>query len=259
MTEHSATREPERKARLHFGVHAILAFIAVALMAVPFAILVLMVRANSDPVLTADNDVAKSLNSYASSHSTFTSAMKLISAIGSPLGWWIVLTPVFLWLLYRRLIRLAIFLAVTTLGSSLLNRVVKETVDRARPHLADSVATAHGMSFPSGHTQSATVGCGVLVLIFLPLVPRGRRRWLYVGAALVVALIAFSRIALGVHYLSDVVGAVIIGMAWLLAMTAAFSAWRREEHKPPVRGAEGLEPEQRPRLRPGNADVSGSG
>jgi undecaprenyl-diphosphatase len=39
-------------------------------------------------------------------------------------------------------------------------------------------------------------------------------------------------------------------VAWLLAMTAAFSAWRRDEHKPPVHPTEGLEPEQRDRLTP---------
>lgn len=253
MPEHPAVQEQERRARFHFGAHAVLAFVAVALVAVPFAILVLLVRAKSDPMLTADTDVADSLNSFARGHATFTSAMKAISDVGSPIGWWIVLTPVFGWLLYRRLPRLAAFLAVTALGSSLLNGLIKTTVDRARPKLPDAVAKAHGMSFPSGHTQSATVGCGILVLIFLPVVSRGRRRWLYLAAALVVALIGFSRIALGVHYLSDVLGGVIIGIAWVLAMTAAFSAWRREEHKPPVHGTEGLEPEQRPRLRPGTA------
>jgi membrane-associated phospholipid phosphatase len=259
MTEHRNTHEPERKARLHFGTHSVLAFAAVGLVAVPFAILILLVRAKSDPVLRLDNDTAESLHAFAVTHPNVTSAMKLVSRIGSPTAWWIVLTPVFAWLLWRRLPRLAAFLAVTALGSSLLNTLVKATVDRARPHLRDAVATAHGTSFPSAHTQSATVGCGILVLIFLPVVRRGRRKWLYLCAALVVALIGFSRIALGVHYLSDVVGAIIIGVAWLLAMTAAFSAWRREEHKPPVHGAEGLEPEQRPRLRPGKAAATPPG
>jgi membrane-associated phospholipid phosphatase len=243
--------ERDRKARVHFGTHAVLAFVAVGLVAIPFALLIVFVRAKAEPVFDIDNDTATSLNSFAVGHPWFTSAMKAVSLVGSPTGWWIVLTPVFAWLLYRRLPRLAAFLAVTALGSSLLNTLVKTTVDRARPHLPEAVATAHGMSFPSGHTQAATVGCGVLVLIFLPAVRRGRRRWLYVAATLVVALIGFSRVALGVHYVSDVVGGVIIGIAWLLAMTAAFSAWRREEHKPPTRGTEGLEPEQRQRLRPG--------
>jgi membrane-associated phospholipid phosphatase len=254
MTEHRKTHEPERKARLQFGTHSVLAFAAVGLVAVPFAILILLVRAKSDPVLHLDNDTAESMHAFAVTHPTVTSAMKLVSRVGSPMAWWLVLTPVFAWLLWRRLPRLAAFLAVTALGSSLLNSAIKATVDRARPHLPDPVAAAHGTSFPSGHAQAATVGCGILVLIFLPVVRRGLRPWLYAGAALVVALIGFSRIALGVHYVSDVLGAVVIGTAWVLAMTAAFSAWRREEHKLPVQRGEGLEPEQRQRLRPGATD-----
>ncbi|HZC53336.1 MAG TPA: phosphatase PAP2 family protein [Mycobacterium sp.] len=245
--------QQQRRARWHFGAHAVLAFIAVGLVAVPFSILVLLVTAKSDPMLHVDHDTANSLHSFAVAHPSFTSAMKLVSRIGSPMGWWIVLTPVFGWLIYRRLPRLAAFLAVTALGSSLLNNLIKATVDRARPHLPDPVEIAHGTSFPSGHTQAATVGFGILVLIFLPLARRGLRPWLYAAATLAVALIGFSRIALGVHYLSDVLGGIVIGAAWLLAMTAAFSAWRREEHKPPQYG-EGLEPEQQQRLRPGDAE-----
>ena len=67
-----------------------------------------------------------------------------------------------------------------------------------------------------------------------------------------VALIGFSRIALGVHYLSDVIGGIVLGAAWLLAMTAAFSAWRRAERKPAVQPDTGLEPEHRERLTPGD-------
>ena len=233
MPEQPSVRE-EQRARLRFGAHAVLAFVAVGLVAVPFAILVLLVTAKSDPMLHLDHDTAGSLNSFAVGHPAFTSAMKAISRVGSPTAWWIVLAPVFAWLVYRRLPRLAAFVAVTALGSSLLNSAIKATVDRARPHLPDPVAAAHGTSFPSGHAQAATVGCGILVLIFLPVVRRGLRPWLYAGAALVVALIGFSRIALGVHYVSDVLGAVVIGTAWMLAMTAAFSAWRREEHKLPM-------------------------
>ena len=172
--------------------------------------------------------------------------MRTISAIVSPLGWWIVLTPVFIWLLLSRRPRLAAFLAITALGSSLLNTLIKWAVDRARPHLADPVAVAAGRSFPSGHTQAATVGFGILVLIFLPVIPRPARAWVVAAAGLAVALVAFSRIALGVHYLSDVVGALVIGTAWLLAMTTAFSAWRRDLNR--------LSVPQDPELKPANPD-----
>jgi membrane-associated phospholipid phosphatase len=249
-----ASVHTEREAGRRFGVHAVLAFVAVGLLAVPFSILILLVTAKSDPLLHFDHDTAGTLHTFAGRHRTLIHAMKVVSQLGGPRGWWVILAPVFFWLLYRRLPRLAGFLAVTALGSSLLNSLVKATVDRARPHLPQPIATAHGTSFPSGHAQAATVGCGILVLVFLPIVPRRGRPWLYAGAAVVVVTIGFSRIALGVHYFSDVLGGIVLGGAWLLAMTAAFSAWRREEHKPPVQRGEGLEPEQRGRLRPGHAE-----
>ncbi len=239
-----------------FGTHAVLGLAAVALVAIPFSLLILLVTAKSDPLLHLDHDTADSLHSYAVDHPGFTHAMKVVSLIGEPVSWWLLLLPVVAWLLYRRLPRLAAFVVVTMLGSSVLNGVVKASVDRARPHLPDPVATAHGLSFPSGHAQAATVACGILILVFLPVVARSARVWLYVSGVAVIAIVSFSRIALGVHYLSDVVGGAVIGSAWVLAMTAAFSAWRREEHKPPVRAREGLEPEQRDRLTPGDTAVA---
>jgi undecaprenyl-diphosphatase len=138
---------------------------------------------------------------------------------------------------------LAVFLIVTTLGGGVLDTVVKEVVARARPSLVDPVATAHGKSFPSGHSMSATIAYGALLLVFLPTIAR-RYRAVVVGGAVVLTLaIGFSRLALGVHYLSDVLGGYILGLAWLAASTAAFSTWRVERGKPPVEVTEGLEPE----------------
>jgi membrane-associated phospholipid phosphatase len=232
-----------------------LAFAAVFIAAVPFAIIVALVTTSSRSLLRVDRGLANGLHRFGGAHPVFASAMRTISDVGSPVAWWIALTPLFVWLLYRRLPRLASFVAVSAIGSSLLNRAIKVTVDRTRPHLVDPIATAAGKSFPSGHTQSAVVGCGILVLVFLPVIHRRARPWLVAAASLVVLLIGFSRIALGVHYFSDVVGAILIGLAWLLAMTAAFSAWRREERRPPVQLTEGLEPEQRQRLARGPTDA----
>jgi len=227
----------EQASQARFGVRSVLAFIAIFIAAVPFAVLVFQVRRSSSALAHVDRDVSASMHKFALAHSGFATAMRTVSAAGSPLAWWIVLIPVCAWLLYRRLPRLTLFVAVATIGSSLLNRAIKLAVDRARPHLSDPIASAAGKSFPSGHTQSV--------------VARRARPWLVAAAVLIVAVIGFSRIALGVHYLSDVIGAVLIGLAWLLVVTAAFSAWRREERKPPVGLSEGLEPEQRDRIGPG--------
>jgi membrane-associated phospholipid phosphatase len=242
------TRERSPDAR--FGVHAVLVFVAVALVAIPFALLVVLVTSKVDALQHLDQDTADSLHGFAVDHPVFTDVMKIVSDVGTSTSWYLILAPFLVFLLYRRLFRLAAFLVVTAVGSVTLNNLVKAVVDRARPHLVDPVATAGGPSFPSGHAQAATVNCGILVLIFLPVVPRGRRRWLVLAAAAVVVLIGFSRIALGVHFLSDVVGGIVLGGAWLLVMTAVFSAWRRERHRPGVHLSEGLEPERRDDLAP---------
>jgi len=66
---------------------------------------------------------------------------------------------------------------------------------------------------------------------------------------LLVGAIGFTRLALGVHYISDVLGGVVLGLAWLAASTAAFSTWRLERGRPAVDPMEGLEPEAAADLR----------
>ena len=234
-----------------FGERAALVFAAIFVAAVPFALLTALVETAFSPLEHLDRDVAEDLHEYVLAHPTFTAAMRLVSDSGRPLVWWLVLTPVCIWLLSRRLNRLATFVAVTAIGSSLLNLAIKITIHRTRPELPDSLVVEPGKSFPSGHTQAAIVGYGVLLLVSLPVIGRRYRPWLFAFAMAMVVLIGFSRIALGAHYLSDVIGAALIGSAWLLAMTAAFSAWRRERGLPPVTAEQGLEPEAARRLKPG--------
>ena len=207
-----------------FGERAALVFAAILVAAVPFALLTALVETAFSPLEHLDRDVAEDLHEYVLAHPTFTAAMRFVSDSGRPLVWWLVLTPVCIWLLSRRLNRLATFIAVTAIGSSLLNLAIKIAIHRSRPELPDSLVVEPGKSFPSGHTQAGIVGYGVLLLVSLPVIGRRYRPWLFGFAMAMVALIGFSRIALGAHYLSDVIGAALIGSAWLLAMTGAFSA-----------------------------------
>jgi membrane-associated phospholipid phosphatase len=234
------------RAQRRFGLRAVLAFGC----ALVFAVLAALVRSAAGPVLRVDRDVDAGLHGFALRHSGFTSLMRLVSDLGSTPAWLVILAPVAIWLSYRRLLKLAAFVAVTAVGSSVLNNLIKLLVGRARPQLADPVAVAAGKSFPSGHSQAAIVGYAILVAVFLPAVRHGRRAWLVVPAVIMVLLIGFSRIALGVHYLSDVIGAYLIGSVWFIGMASAFGAWRRAEGKPAPQVAEGLEPEQGDRLAP---------
>ena len=116
-------------------------------------------------------------------------------------------------------------------------------MDRARPSLVDPVATAHGKSFPSGHAMSSTFVYGALCWCSCRWSAAGYGRSSSAPTVVLVVAIGFSRLALGVHYITDVVGGFVLGLAWLAASTAAFSTWRVERGRPPVHLTEGLEPE----------------
>jgi undecaprenyl-diphosphatase len=87
------------------------------------------------------------------------------------------------------------------------------------------------------------VAYGAILLVFLPaMAPRWRKPAIAL-TALVVFLIGFTRIALGVHFLSDVLGAWLLGAAWLGVTAYAFRLWRLERGRPVAALTEGLEPE----------------
>jgi membrane-associated phospholipid phosphatase len=100
----------------------------------------------------------------------------------------------------------------------LLNVLVKLAMQRARPEWGDVLALPHSASFPSGHVAETTVFYGALALESW--VVRAPWRWRLGLVALAVAMVpavALSRIALGMHFLSDCVAAVVEGLAWLAA------------------------------------------
>jgi membrane-associated phospholipid phosphatase len=226
----------------------VLAAVALALVAVPFGLTLLLVEDKWAPLLRADGGARDSLHSYAVTHAGFVDAMQLISDSGSALAWQVVLAVVVVWLLWRRLPRLALFVVITAAGSSLLNAAVKAAVHRLRPVLTDPVAHETGLSFPSGHAQAAIVGYAVLLLVFLPILQGPWRATAVTMAGIMVLAIGFSRVALGVHYVSDVVGGFLLGAAWVAAMAAAFNAMRADRGRRAVDLKEGLEPEQAARL-----------
>ena len=231
------------RADARFGARAVFAGAALLLVAVPFGLLLFLVEDSWRPLVRIDGGARDDLHALALDHDGLVSALKTLSTIGSAVVYIPLFAAVAAWLAWRqRLPRLAAFVVVTMTGSVLLNSLVKLAVDRARPVLDDPVAHAAGMSFPSGHAQSAMVAASVLLLVFLPLL-RGAWRWVAVGVAVVYVLaIGFARVTLGVHYVSDVLAGYVLGAAWVAAMVAAFNAWRRDRGRPAADPAEGLEP-----------------
>jgi undecaprenyl-diphosphatase len=67
------------------------------------------------------------------------------------------------------------------------------------------------------------VGCAVLLIVFLPILHGAWRRTAVALAVVAVLAVSFSRVALGVHFVSDVVGGLVLGAAWVALMAAAFN------------------------------------
>lgn len=140
-----------------------------------------------------------------------------------------VLTTLFAALLWRRRERdwLLALLVVVPPGM-LLNVALKYSYQRARPLLDEPLLTLATYSFPSGHTAAATMFYGVLASYLVRKGARGSWRWASVAfAALMVVLVACSRMYLGVHYLTDVLAAMAEGVAWLAIGLTGVSTWRR--------------------------------
>ena len=132
-------------------------------------------------------------------------------------------------LLLIRLRREATLLAVTILSGWVVNTLIKTAVGRPRPTIVSHLVEAGGSSFPSGHSFNSAVVYVGIALALAALSARREVRWsMIAGAALVTALIALSRVWLGVHYPSDAMAGWLGGMAWALTASALLYRPARE-------------------------------
>lgn len=233
-----------------FGLRLTLIGIGALVAAIPFTVLVLLVRGNWGPLHRLDFDTAADLNRYLSSHSAQVHMWKSVSTIGAPTVFRVAaaVAVVLLWWRGRR--RSALFVAVTMIGAAVLSGALKSLVHRARPVLDVPVDRAPGASFPSGHALTSLVAVGVLLVVLWPLINRALRTALTIVGVAVVLLVGFSRVILGVHFVSDVLGGWIIGGAWLAAAIGAFHQPRPAELAEPAEPREQPEPAKDPRPDP---------
>ncbi len=201
-------------------------FATLVVILIPFFLLLLLVEDKWGPLASADQGARDALHRYALTAPAFVAVMRTLSDSGSALAWQVVTVVAAAYLLFRRQWKLAVFTIVTIGGSSLLNSFVKLLVNRQRPLVDQPFVNEPGASFPSGHSQAAVVGYGVLLLLLLPVLSKGWRRVAVLVAAVMVLGIGFSRVALAAHFVSDVVAGFALGAVWLGLMTALFRPWR---------------------------------
>ncbi|MFC5825263.1 phosphatase PAP2 family protein [Nonomuraea insulae] len=228
-----------RKGRL--GLRLTLAGLAAALVMIPFNLLLVVARR---PVNALDAGAAWNLHEYALAHPDVTRLLIVWTDLFGPWPWRIAVITYAAWLLHKGAPRLAAWAVTTVTVGGLLGLALKIILARARPHLPDPVALAPGDSFPSGHTVNVTLGAGVIVLLVLPMLSRWEKVLAWVLACFLVVSVGYTRIALGVHWVSDVAAGIVLGVAVIAATTAAFETWRREQGRRPASPpADGVEPE----------------
>ncbi|GGL04973.1 hypothetical protein Sme01_64250 [Sphaerisporangium melleum] len=226
------------------GLRLTLASVALFLVLVPFTLLLVLVKTSFGPLQELDEGVARALHAYAVDHPAWVTFLRLWTDVFGPGPWRVVVGIAAVWLVYRRAPRLAAWAVTTVTVGGLLGLALKVVVDRARPHLPDPVDLAPGASFPSGHALNATLGVGVVVLLLLPLLTPRQRVAAWTAGAVIALGVAYTRVALGVHYVSDVVAGVVLGAAVVAATAAAFETWRRDIGRRPAEPhREGVEPE----------------
>ena len=140
----------------------------------------------------------------------------------------------------------ALLLLVATVGGLALNSVLKLFFDRPRPSVIVWGTDAVSSSFPSGHAMSATIVYSTVAYLAARLYRHAWQRWITMFvAAVVIVLIAASRLYLGVHYPSDVVAGAVVGLAWAAFCMATLEAIQRfgERSRPEIRKDEAPAPE----------------
>jgi membrane-associated phospholipid phosphatase len=126
------------------------------------------------------------------------------------------------WLAIHRSWRSFALWVVAIAGGAVLDEVLKLSFQRARPSVASEFIHGGSWSFPSGHAMNSLVGYSMLAFLLREHVTNARVRVLIaLAAALLIVAIGFSRLYLGVHYLSDVTAGYFAGGAWVLACVTA--------------------------------------
>jgi membrane-associated phospholipid phosphatase len=165
----------------------------------------------------------------------FVSVLRAFTDFGS--GEWIglVMFGLVLFFVWKRWWPSLVMLIVAVPGGMVLNEWLKVLVHRQRPFLDGPFVDWSGYSFASGHTIGATLLYGQLLLFVLPALKGRHWRLLSILSAIsLVALVGFSRIALGAHFLTDVLAAVFFGIIWLTLCLFATKSMRRRTVSPAV-------------------------
>ncbi|MEW5756249.1 MAG: VTT domain-containing protein [Pseudomonadota bacterium] len=146
--------------------------------------------------------------------------MIMITSLGDGVIGVTVFAVIGLWLLWARRWLAFAHLFAAMMFAFFVPILLKEVLELPRPMVFGAGVTTYG--FPSWHATMNTVLYGFLAVMVAREMSESRRWLAYAGAALVVLLITFPRLYLGVHWISDVLGGIALGMAWVAVLGIAY-------------------------------------
>ncbi|MFF3290529.1 phosphatase PAP2 family protein [Streptomyces sp. NPDC003023] len=185
-------------------------------------LLLVAVALTWSPLMAFDRSVVHALHESAVDEPTFTHVNRVLTDwVWDPWTMRLLAAAAFLWLWTRGERLLAAWVAAASLLGAGLQQGLKALLARERPQWPDPVDSANYAAFPSGHAMTAVLTCGLLLWLCRRHGATGRAwGWCVAAAALSVAGVGFTRIYLGVHWPSDVVGGWLLG-ACVVALTTA--------------------------------------
>src|SRR6476659_6512729 len=162
-----------------------------------------------------------------------TTAAIVVTNVGSTIAMTIIAAATIVFLLVKRRYGDAVLVAVVAAGAGLLVRFGKATVGRQRPPVEYRLVTETNESFPSGHALASAAILGVVLVVLLPSIhSRAARIAVLAGVGLFVLSIGLSRLYLGVHWATDVIGGWVTGLAWLALCLTVRQVWRKTRGRP---------------------------
>lgn len=140
-----------------------------------------------------------------------TSVLKVITELGGVA--FIVLAGVLIFMFCKKI---RWFVTFDLVGVTIINQVIKHIVRRPRPNVLRLVEE-DGYSFPSGHSMVSMAFYGIIIYLVYKNVTNKYLKWTLITLlSLLILSIGFSRIYVGVHYFTDVVGGFLLGLAYLI-------------------------------------------
>jgi membrane-associated phospholipid phosphatase len=180
----------------------------------------------SEPIVVTDAQVAQWFHTHATP--ALTEFMLALTNMHGTLGILTLSVLLGFFLFRKKDWYWLVTLVICVPNGLLLNVLLKQIFQRARPGFDNPLLTLSTYSFPSGHTAGATLFYGVLSAYLIYRNPRWHWRMLIAACAVVmVGMVGLSRMYLGVHYLSDVLAAIAWSSAWLALCLTAVTTWRR--------------------------------